>query len=236
MLRSSILLMLTACLAGSLGVAEETIPADENQKVLYSLGFAMSRNLASFGLDADEVKLVLDGLRDGILSGKSAVPMEQYASKIEPYLQSRQAAVGAQEQRLGAEFREELAAEAGAQQTESGMLYIEQLAGEGAQPAATDRVRVHYDGTFRDGRVFDSSRMAGTPVVFALDAVVPCFSEGIQRMRVGGKARLVCPPELAYGESGYPPMIPPGATLIFEIELLELLEPPAEAPLDPATP
>jgi FKBP-type peptidyl-prolyl cis-trans isomerase len=223
-------LALTLAAAGVARAQESDLPRPESEdrKILYALGFAMSRNLASFGLDEDEVQLVLDGLRDGILSGKSDVPLEEYAAKIEPFLQSRQAAVGTQEKRLGDRFRDELAAEPGAVRTESGMLYFEQQAGTGAQPGAADRVRVHYEGTFRDGRVFDSSRMAGTPVTFSLDSVVPCFSEGIRRMKVGGRARLVCPPELAYGEDGFPPMIPPGATLVFEVELLDVVPPPEE--------
>ena len=92
--------------------------------------------------------------------------------------------------------------------------------GNGPSPHATDVVRVHYHGTFPDGRVFDSSVERGEPASFPLNRVIPCWTQGVQQMKVGGKARLVCPPELAYGASGAPPTIPPNATLVFEVELL----------------
>jgi FKBP-type peptidyl-prolyl cis-trans isomerase FkpA len=92
--------------------------------------------------------------------------------------------------------------------------------GEGSSPNATDVVRVHYHGTFPDGRVFDSSVERGSPAVFPLNRVIPCWTEALQEMKVGGKARITCSPEVAYGERGAPPTIPANATLIFEVELL----------------
>jgi FKBP-type peptidyl-prolyl cis-trans isomerase FkpA len=92
--------------------------------------------------------------------------------------------------------------------------------GSGAQPGPTDVVTVHYEGTFQDGRVFDSSIARGTPAQFPLNRVIPCWTEALQYLHVGGKARIVCPPELAYGAQGAPPTIPPNATLIFEVQLL----------------
>ena len=94
--------------------------------------------------------------------------------------------------------------------------------GDGAQPAATDQVRVHYHGTFTDGRTFDSSVDRGKPAVFPLNGVIPCWTQAVQTMKVGGKIRVTCPPHLAYGARGAGP-IPPNATLVFEIELLGVL-------------
>ena len=94
--------------------------------------------------------------------------------------------------------------------------------GSGPSPGATDVVRVHYHGTFPDGQVFDSSVKRGEPASFPLNRVIPCWTQGLQQMKVGGKAKLVCPPDLAYGPSGAPPTIPPNATLVFEVELLEI--------------
>jgi FKBP-type peptidyl-prolyl cis-trans isomerase FkpA len=94
--------------------------------------------------------------------------------------------------------------------------------GSGAQPQATDTVLVHYHGTFPDGRVFDSSVERGQPARFPLDRVIPCWTRGVGEMKVGGKAELVCLPEVAYGERGAPPRIPPNATLHFEVELIEI--------------
>lgn len=111
--------------------------------------------------------------------------------------------------------------EEGAERTaESGLRITHLQEGSGSAPAASDTVRVHYHGTFEDGKVFDSSVERGQPARFPLNRVIPCWTEGLQLMKVGGKARLVCPPQIAYGERGAPPRIPPNATLVFEVELL----------------
>ncbi len=112
------------------------------------------------------------------------------------------------------------AAEAGAQTTASGLVYRSLKDGAGASPAATDTVRVHYRGTLVDGTEFDSSHKRGQPASFPLNAVIPCWTEGVQKMKVGGKAKLTCPAAIAYGERGAGGVIPPNATLVFEVELL----------------
>ena len=106
--------------------------------------------------------------------------------------------------------------------TESGLVYREMLEGRGPSPAATDNVRVHYRGTFTDGREFDSSYSRGQPAVFPLNRVIKCWTEGVQRMKVGGKAKLTCPPAIAYGDKGAGATIPAGATLYFDVELLAI--------------
>ena len=112
------------------------------------------------------------------------------------------------------------AAEKGAVKTESGMVYRSLHEGKGASPKDSDVVRVHYRGTFPDGKEFDSSHKRGEPAEFPLNRVIKCWTEGVQRMKVGGKAKLTCPPSLAYGEKGAGGVIPPNATLQFEVELL----------------
>ena len=104
-----------------------------------------------------------------------------------------------------------------------GFGYEELRAGTGATPGATDRVKVHYRGTLTDGTEFDSSYVRGKSAVFALNGVIKCWTRGLQKMKVGGKSRLTCPPELAYGDQGVPPTVGPGATIVFEIELLEIV-------------
>ena len=101
-----------------------------------------------------------------------------------------------------------------------GLQVVHLSEGSGPAPSATDVVKVHYHGTFSDGRVFDSSVQRGEPASFPLNRVIPCWTQGLQQMKVGGKAKLTCPPELAYGERGAPPTIPPNSTLTFEVELL----------------
>jgi len=112
------------------------------------------------------------------------------------------------------------ATEPGAQKTSSGLIYRELNPGTGPSPHATDVVKVHYRGTLSDGTEFDSSYKRNQPAEFPLNRVIPCWTEGVQIMKVGGKSRLTCPSAIAYGEAGSPPVIPPGATLTFEIELL----------------
>ena len=112
------------------------------------------------------------------------------------------------------------AKEAGAVVTPSGLVYLSIKDGTGANPAASDKVKVHYRGTFPDGKEFDSSYKRGTPIEFPLNGVIPCWTEGVQRMKVGGKAKLTCPPAIAYGARGAGGVIPPNATLLFEVELL----------------
>ena len=106
--------------------------------------------------------------------------------------------------------------------TASGLQITHLAVGDGASPKATDRVQVHYHGTFEDGSVFDSSVDRGAPAVFPLNRVIRCWTEGLQLMKVGGKAKLVCPPDIAYGARGAPPRIPGNATLHFEVELLAI--------------
>jgi FKBP-type peptidyl-prolyl cis-trans isomerase FkpA len=113
------------------------------------------------------------------------------------------------------------AKETGAVVTASGLVYRSLKDGAGAQPAsASDTVKVHYRGTLPDGKEFDSSYKRNAPIDFPLNRVIPCWTEGVQRMKVGGKAKLTCPPGIAYGANGAGSVIPPNATLHFEVELL----------------
>jgi FKBP-type peptidyl-prolyl cis-trans isomerase len=127
-----------------------------------------------------------------------------------------------EEQVQAAQYAERMTKEQGAQTGESGLVYFELRQGTGKSPAATDQVKVHYHGTLPDGTVFDSSVQRGEPATFPLNGVIPCWTEGLQKMQVGGKAKLVCPAKIAYGSQGAPPTIKPGATLIFEVELLAI--------------
>lgn len=123
-------------------------------------------------------------------------------------------------QKAAADYLQRAAQESGAVKTESGLVFRTLAPGTGAQPKATDMVRVHYHGTLPGGKIFDSSVDRGEPAEFRLNQVIACWTEGVQRMHVGEKAELVCPASIAYGDRGAGGVIPPGATLIFEVELL----------------
>jgi len=196
----------------------------EDQKALYALGLVMSDNLASFNLSESELDFVKAGLSDGTLHRTRQVDLAVYGPKLRDLAQSRASAGAAVEKSAGTEFLSKATLEKGAVKTPAGFVYKEITPGKGPSPAASDTVKVHYRGTLIDGTVFDSSIDRGQPAVFPLSNVIPCWTQGVQLMKLGGKSRLVCPPELAYGDRGAPPHIKPGATLVFEVELLDIVK------------
>lgn len=196
--------------------------ANDEQKTLYALGIAISQSLNDFALSAAELEIVKAGLTDGVMKREPKVDMNNYGPRIEKMVQARAGAVADRQKKAGAAFVAKAAAESGAKTTASGAIVKAIKEGSGPTPKATDTVTVHYHGTLIDGTVFDSSVKRGQPATFPLANVVKCWTEGVQMIKVGGKSRLVCPAELAYGERGSPPRIPPGATLVFEVELIEI--------------
>ena len=199
-------------------------PETDEQKTLYALGLMVSRNLGSFNLTADELKMVQAGMTDGLLGKDTHGIMPQdYQPKVQALAQERAKIAAAAEAEKAKEFLTKAEAAEGAQKTPSGLIYTLLKEGDGPNPTATDRVKVHYHGTLRDGSVFDSSVNRGEPATFGLNQVIPCWTEGVQKIRVGGKAKLVCPADIAYGDRGAGAMIKPGAALTFEVELLEIV-------------
>ena len=212
------------CLGSSETFAATVEPANDDQKTLYALGLAISQSLSTFNFTESELELVKAGLTDGVLKRPSKVDLQSFGPKIQQ-LQHARAAVSAEtEKKAGAAFLAKAAAEPGTIKTDSGILITTIKPGTGPSPKATDTVKVHYQGTLIDGKVFDSSLQRGEPATFPLGNVIKCWTEGLQRMKVGGKSRLVCPPDLAYGDRGAPPDIKPGATLVFEVELLDIVK------------
>jgi FKBP-type peptidyl-prolyl cis-trans isomerase FkpA len=211
------------------GPASAADPQTDDQKTLYALGIALSRNLAAFDLTEEEFTFVSQGMSDGVLKKEPKVDAQTYQTKIQAFARARQQAAAEKEKTAGKAYLEKAKKETGVEALPSGLLYKETQAGTGKQPAATDRVKVHYNGTLTDGTVFDSSVQRGQPATFPLNGVIKCWTEGVAKMKVGGKARLTCPPDIAYGDRGAPPLIKPGATLVFDVELLEVVEPTPQA-------
>lgn len=193
----------------------------EEQKTLYALGLLMGGNLTRLNITPAELEFVKKGFLDAATNQKPQVDLAQYGPKVQPFAQARAAAGNQAEKAKGVAFLEAAAKEPGAVKSASGLVFRSLKAGVGASPGATDVVRVHYEGKLIDGTVFDSSVQRGQPLEFSLSGVIPCWTEGVQKMKVGEKAKLVCPSEIAYGERGQG-KIPPGATLVFEVELLEI--------------
>jgi len=195
----------------------------EDDKTVYALGLSVARNLAQFDLSPNEIAIIKRALTDAA-NNKPAVDINVYGPKIQALAQGR-AARAAEKQKAGAAaFLAKAAAEPGAVKTPSGLVYKQLRPGTGASPTAADTVKVHYRGTLTNGTEFDSSYKRNEPAQFPLNGVVKCWTEGVQKMKVGEKAQLTCPSEIAYGDSGHPPTIPGGATLIFEIELLDIVK------------
>jgi FKBP-type peptidyl-prolyl cis-trans isomerase FkpA/FKBP-type peptidyl-prolyl cis-trans isomerase FklB len=215
---------IVALLAAVTVVAAAPEPTTEDQKTLYALGLAVSQSLATFNLTEAELDMVQAGIADGVLHKRQKADLQAYAPKLQELQKTRMTAVAVEEKKTGQAFLAKAAAEPGATKTPSGLVIKSIKAGTGASPKPTDKVKVHYEGTLVDGTVFDSSVKRGEPVTFPLNGVIKCWTEGVQLMKVGGKSRLVCPPDLAYGERGAPPRIKPSATLVFDVELLDIVQ------------
>ena len=216
-------MVVTLASVSSVPAAGPELKSDE-QKTLYAIGVAVSRSLAPFNLSEAELELVKAGLADGVLHKELKADLQTYGPKIQELQTARLSVAAAAEKKAGQAFLDKAAAEQGAVKTTSGLIMTTVKPGTGPSPKATDKVKVHYHGTLTDGTVFDSSVQRKEPATFALNGVIPCWTEGVQLMKVGGKSRLVCPSSLAYGDKGAPPRIKPGSTLVFEVELLEIVK------------
>jgi FKBP-type peptidyl-prolyl cis-trans isomerase len=218
--------------------AQQPALKTDDDKALYALGVILSRNVQSFEFSDKELELVKAGLADGAHDNSKLEQeaMEKVVPKLQELQKTRVAAAGKREKEAGTAYLAKAVAEKGATKTASGLIYTTVTVGAGESPKPTDTVKVHYEGKFVDGKVFDSSIKRKEPAQFPLTGVIPCWTEGVQLMKVGGKAHLVCPSDLAYGDEGRPPQMRGGATLIFDVELLEIVKADAAAAPGAAAP
>jgi FKBP-type peptidyl-prolyl cis-trans isomerase FkpA len=201
----------------------------EDEKTLYALGLMLGRSLPTFTLTTAELDTVSKGMADAASGRTPAVDLQTYLPKVQQLQRTRAAAKAEVEKKAAQPFLDAAGKEPGAVTTPSGLVFKSLKPGTGPNPAATDTVKVHYTGTLMDGKVFDSSVQRGEPSQFPLNGVIPCWTEALQKMKVGEKAKVVCPSSIAYGDQGHPPQIPGGATLVFEVELIEITPKPASA-------
>jgi FKBP-type peptidyl-prolyl cis-trans isomerase FkpA len=184
-----------------------------DQKILYALGLSLAERLGEFELTPEELALVRAGLVDGV-SGNERLSLGQWSHRIEGMVKRRREEVALRQRKAARDYLRAAQSEPGAVKRASGLIYRELEAGDGPRPGASDRVTVHY-------RSIDKGR----PATFEVQGVIRCWTEALQMMSVGTRAKLVCPPQIAYGRKGMPGRIKPGATLTFEVELLEIVSP-----------
>jgi len=239
MTRIFTLLCLCAVSAGAFAAAPATskTPMTEDDKVIFAIGEILSGSVKPFALSDHEMQLVRDGFDAGMHGKKTGIDADSYRSKIQTLLTARVTKGVAAAKSAGQAYRAKAAAATGATTTPSGVIMTTVQAGSGPSPTPDDTVKVHYEGRLIDGTVFDSSKQhGGEPLSFKVSGVVPCWTEALQHMSVGGKIKLVCPPELAYGDRGSPPQIPGGSTLVFDVELMAIDKAPPAPPAAPAAP
>lgn len=223
-LLSIALLALVACSQKSTPPAASAQSAElatDQDKTLYAIGLVLGQQVNDFKFTSGEIDIVSQGLKDAVLGHEPKAALDEYGPRIQGLMQERMAAVSAAEKQASEAWVAEQAKLPGAERSASGVIVIPMTEGTGANPTAESTVRVHYHGTLRDGTVFDSSVQRGEPISFPLSGVIPCWTEGVQKIKVGGKSKLVCPADTAYGDQGSG-SIPGGAALAFEVELLAI--------------
>jgi FKBP-type peptidyl-prolyl cis-trans isomerase FkpA/FKBP-type peptidyl-prolyl cis-trans isomerase FklB len=223
-MKSLLPLAAALCIALSGAQASAADLTDDEKKTLYALGVAINQSLEPFALTPAELEIVRKGMTDAALKRPLEADPQTYGPKLQQLAQARAAKAAEVEQKAGTDYLAKAAAAPGARKTASGAIVQTIKEGSGANPTAEDKVKVHYVGTLIDGSVFDSSVARGAPATFPLTGVIKCWTEGVQLIKVGGKSRLTCPSDIAYGQRGSPPRIKSGATLVFEVELLEIVK------------
>ena len=231
-LELALLLLAAAAPAAAQDNKPAAASAVDNDRALHDIGLSVAKSLEPLGLSPAELEKVLAGLKEGA-GGKAKPPDEKGQENMRGFIQARMTASAEKEKVRGADYADKASKEKGAIKTSNGAIVVATKEGTGASPTAEDTVKVHYTGTLIDGRVFDSSRDRGQPAEFPLKNVIPCWTEALQKMKVGGRAKVVCPSGVAYGERGSPPVIPGNATLTFDVELLDIVK---TTPATPATP
>lgn len=205
--------------------AKSTELTAEQRKTLYAFGAALANNMRDFYFSPEEKKIVQAAFMEVSGGEKAKVDIAAYTAKLRALFEQRQQQIMKEEKTAGAAYLDKAAKESGAVKLESGLVMRTLKQGKGPKPTEQDTVKVVFTTMLIDGTVVDGTKeQGGKSSEVSLMGMMPCWSQGISRMQVGSKSRLVCPSELAHGDTGASPKIKPGATLIFDVELLEIVK------------
>lgn len=199
-------------------------PSTDREKILYTMGAMLGFPVSSLELTDAEIAWIRQGLTDSAERKPLRVAAGAWMPQVSDFTHKRLADVAASERAREKPYYQREAARPGTVRHPSGILYRELRAGTKPGPGKTGRVFVAYTGTLTDGTVFDSSTPMGRPIVFDIEKVIPCWQSALPLMKAGGRAQIVCPPETAWGDVGNPPGVKPGATIVFDLELVEVLK------------
>jgi FKBP-type peptidyl-prolyl cis-trans isomerase len=220
-------------------IPAETAPAGAPAKftetqLLETFGWFVGRRmgLSELGFTADQTASIIKGIQSAATGAEAPYKVDEIGPELDQFMQAKQAEYTAKQrmksEAASADFFASLKGKPGIVALPSGLNYEIIKEGSGEYPKASDVVKVNYTGRLVDGTVFDSSVERGEPVEFPLNGVIPGWTEGVQKIKKGGKIKLYIPYQLAYGEEGRPPTIPPAATLVFEVELLDIKPTPED--------
>jgi FKBP-type peptidyl-prolyl cis-trans isomerase FkpA/FKBP-type peptidyl-prolyl cis-trans isomerase FklB len=198
--------------------------ATDREKILYVMGALLGRPVSSLDLSEADVALVAAGLADSASRRPLRASAEEWGLRVSEFSQKRVSEIAAAEKKKATPFFGREEARPGTRRQPEGFLYREVAAGTGPSPSPTGKVFISYTGTIVDGTVFETTSTVGRPVTFDLERVIPCWQKALPLMKAGGKARIVCPSELAWGDFGHPPHVKPGAPVVFDLELVQVLK------------